>query len=389
MIDCIEVSEDSKMRVVIAPDSFKECLSAGAVAKALAEGWRRADPGADLRLLPMADGGEGTVEALVAATGGRLMRAWVSGPLGAPIEAEYGMLGDGRTAVIEMAAASGLPLIPPEARDPARTSTRGTGELLLQAIDRGARRIILGLGGSATNDGGAGFASALGYRLLDAEGRILPDGGRALARLADIDASGRHPALDACEILAACDVDNPLCGPEGASRVYAPQKGADSALVEELDRALCHFGEVVGAELGVPVLETPGAGAAGGLGAGLMAFAGGKLQSGVDLVAEANGLAAALDGADLALTGEGRIDGQSARGKVPAGVARLAQAHGVPVVAVAGTLGTGYQTLYRQGVNAVFSISPGPMPLAKAIEDAEANLRDTAEAIARLWHSRH
>jgi glycerate kinase len=284
-----------------------------------------------------------------------------------------------------MAAASGLPLIPPAERNPALTSTRGAGELLVHALDQGARRIILGLGGSATNDGGAGFASALGYRLLDAEGRILPEGGAALARLAHIDASGRRPALDACEVLAACDVDNPLCGPEGASHVYGPQKGAEPAMAEELDRALRRFGEVVEAELGTPVLDTPGAGAAGGLGAGLMAFAGGTLHSGVDLVAEANGLVRALDGAKLAITGEGRIDGQSARGKVPAGVARLARARGVPVIAVAGALGPGYVAVYAAGIDAVFSIAPGPVSLEDAMAQAGTHLRDTAEALARLW----
>jgi glycerate kinase len=375
------------MRVVIAPDSFKECTPAAAVAKALAEGWRRVFPEDDLRLVPMADGGEGTVDALVAATGGQYVRVPVTGPLGEPVEAVYGLLGDAKTAVIEMASASGLPRVPLERRDPRTATTYGTGELIRHALENGARRIIIGIGGSATNDGGAGMAQALGYGFYDDQGRPLPPGGAALARLARIDASSPHPGLAACDIQVACDVDNPLCGPRGASRVYGPQKGATPEMVEELDAALRHFGAVIGRELGVSVMDLPGAGAAGGLGAGLMAFAGGRLRPGVELVADACGLAEHMRGAGLVITGEGRLDGQSAHGKTPVGVARLAKAQGVPVVAVAGALGEAYGVVYEQGIDAAWSISPGPMTLDEAMEKALPLLTRTAEAVARTWRA--
>jgi glycerate kinase len=375
------------MRVVIAPDSFKECLSASAVAEALAAGWWRVYPAADLRLVPMADGGEGTVEALVAATGGRLVETTVPGPLGEPVSAQYGVLGGQRTAVIEMARASGLPLVPPDRRNPELTTTRGTGELMRHVLDSGIRRMIIGIGGSATNDGGAGMAQALGYRLLDADGCDLPSGGGALARIERIEAAARHSLLDQCEVLVACDVDNPLCGPNGASQVYGPQKGATPEMVLRLDTALRHFGECIETQLGTPVLDTSGAGAAGGLGAGLIAFARGRIRPGVDLVAETCGLADHLTGADLLITGEGRMDAQTAHGKTPAGVARLARAHGVPVLAVAGTLGAGYETVFECGVTAAISICPGPISYEEARRGAAENLRRTAESMARLWQA--
>ena len=373
------------MRVVIAPDSFKECLPAAAVAKALADGWRRVFPEADIACVPMADGGEGTVDALVAATGGRPVTVSVTGPLGDPLDATYGLLGDGRTAVIEMAAASGLALAPPEARNPAVATTYGTGELMRHALDTGAERMIVGIGGSATNDGGAGMAQALGFSLLDAHGAALPPGGAALASLARIDASGRHPALDACDVRVGCDVDNPLCGPEGASHVYAPQKGAAPETVERLDVALHHFAAQIEAQRGVRVIDVPGAGAAGGLGAGLLAFAGAQLEAGVPLIAEACGLAGRIAGADLLLTGEGRLDAQSAYGKTPVGVARIAKAQGVPVIAVAGALAPGYEAVYACGIDAAYSCCAAPMPVSQAVAHAPQYLRDVAEALARTW----
>ncbi|NIA13641.1 MAG: glycerate kinase [Nitrospiraceae bacterium] len=373
------------MRIVIAPDSFKESASAQEVAEAIAAGWRRVYPYADLILTPMADGGEGTVDALVAATAGERLSCEVSGPLGDRVMADYGLLGDGRTAVIEMAEASGLALVEPTRRDPRAASTRGTGELMRAALDRGAKCIILGVGGSATNDAGAGMAQALGYRLLDASGEELPPGGAALARLARIDAADRHPALDACTILVACDVDNPLCGPKGASCVFGPQKGADAQAVDELEGALAHWASVVEAQLGVCVQDVPGAGAAGGLAAGLMAFAGAKLESGVDLVAQACGLEERMAGADLVITGEGRLDDQSAGGKTPVGVARIAKRANLPVVALAGTLGDGYRALYAEGIDAMLSISPGPGSLEEAMAQTTELLRDAAETVARLW----
>jgi glycerate kinase len=372
------------MRVVVAPDSFKESAPASTVAEAIAEGFRRVHPGADLVCIPMADGGEGTVDALVAATGGSLIGVEVTGPLGGSLSAEYGVLGDGVTAVIEMAAASGLHLAAPQDRDPAVATTYGTGELMHNALDRGLRRIIMGIGGSATNDGGAGMAEILGYGLEDAEGQPLPAGGLALARLSSIDSRLVLPALAACDVLVACDVDNPLCGPTGASHVYGPQKGASPEVAEELDRALRHFAGQISVHLGVDVLDIPGGGAAGGLGAGLVAFAGGTLVPGVELIAEACGLAEAIEGADLVITGEGRLDAQSANGKTPMGVARLAKSKGVPAIAIAGSLGEGYEALYEHGVHAAYSISEG-ITVEEAIARVEPLLADAAEVAAREW----
>ncbi len=377
------------MRIVIAPDSFKECARAAQVAEAIAEGARRACPDAELDLVPMADGGEGTVEALVAATDGRRVDVEATGPYGERVPAFYGVLGDGRTAVIEMAAASGLHLVPRDRRNPRIATTRGTGELIRHALDSGFRRIIVGLGGSATNDMGAGMAQALGYSLRDAEGEELPPGGAALSRLESIDRTGVHPALSEAEVVAACDVDNLLCGPRGASRVYGPQKGADPEAVEELDRALCRAGEIVEARMGINVLEIPGGGAAGGLGAGVVAFLGAELRRGIDIVAEATGLRTRLAKADLCITGEGALDEQTGHGKTPAGVARLAREASVPVVALGGRLGDGYRALYDQGVVAAFSIAPGPISLAEALENAPEYLAQTAEAVVRMWCARH
>ncbi len=373
------------MRVVIAPDSFKECLSAPEVARALEAGWRLARSGDDVVCVPMADGGEGTVDALVAATQGRLHTVRVAGPLGDAVDAAYGVLGDGQTAVMEMAEASGLALVPVSRRDATRASTRGTGELMARALDSGASRLIVGVGGSATNDGGAGMAQALGFSLLDGRGESLPPGGLALARLARIDARGRHPRLGACEIEVACDVDNPLCGPRGASRVYGPQKGATPEQVAALDAALAHFAAVVKRDLGADVAEAPGAGAAGGLGAGLMAFTGARLRPGAALIAETCGLEKRLRGADLVITGEGRMDAQTAHGKTPLGVARLAAKHGVPVVGVCGVLGDGHQTLHRLGIERIWPISEPAEPLAGAMADARNRLTRAAAQVAAWW----
>ena len=369
---------------MIAPDSFKESASAERVAAALAAGILRAMPDADLIRVPMADGGEGTVDALVAATGGVKVTATVTGPLGEPVLAEYGVLGGGVTAVIEMAAASGLALVPQDRRDPRVTTTRGTGELILDAIGRGLRRFVMGIGGSATNDGGAGMAQALGYGLLDSGGRELPAGGAALGRLDKIDASGKHSALAECVFSVACDVTNPLCGPLGAARVFGPQKGADEASVIELDAALRRFGEVVARDLDVPVLDVECAGAAGGLGAGLLAFCRARLMPGVDVVAQACRLEERMAGADLVITGEGRIDSQTAGGKTPLGVARIAKKLGIPVVAVTGALGDGYEILYDLGIDAILPIQPRPMTLEESIACSEDSLQRAGENIARL-----
>jgi glycerate kinase len=376
------------VRIVFAPDSFKETASAREVAEALAEGWTAMYPQADLRIVPMADGGEGTLDAIVTARGGVRVTCTVRGPQGEPVDAEYGLVDEGGTAIIEMAAASGLALVPKPQREPRHASTFGTGQLMAAALDGGVRRIILGIGGSATNDGGAGMAQALGYRLLDERGEELPRGGAALKALRRIDATQAHPRLKECSIRVASDVTNPLCGPTGASAVYGPQKGANAAAVDELNAALAHYAQIVKEELAVDILDVPGAGAAGGLGAGLIAFAHATLEPGADLVAEIVELAAQIDGADLVITGEGRLDSQSASGKTPVGVARIAKRLGVPVIAVAGTLAPGFESVYAHGVGTAFSILTEPMSLEDAQDQTLPLLRATAERIARFWNLR-
>jgi glycerate 2-kinase len=371
------------MRVVIAPDKFKGSLTALEAAAAMARGVTRAAPQASIDQVPVADGGEGTAQALVAATGGSFREAQVTGPLGEPIIACFGLLGDGRTAVLEMAAASGLVLVPPEKRNPLVTTTRGTGELLLAAIAAGARRVVIGIGGSATNDGGAGFGQAIGFRLLDDQDRDLDAGGGDLGRLAHIERSARLGALDGVEIAVACDVTNTLCGPHGASAVYGPQKGAAPEMVERLDQNLAHFAAIVERDLGVAIKDLPGSGAAGGLGGGLVAFAGGKLEPGVELIIDAVKLAQRLENTDLCLTGEGTIDAQSAFGKTAVGVARLARSLHCPTLALAGSIGPGAQAVLDDGIDAYFSICPGPLSLEQAIDQAGLLLEQAAEQAVR------
>lgn len=367
-------------RIVLAPDSFKESLTAQEACRALEDGLREALPEATFTRVPMADGGEGTVQSLVDATGGRFVTTRVTGPLGDPVDATWGVLGDGETAVIEMAEASGLALVPRARRDPRRATTFGIGELVRAALDAGVRRLVVGLGGSATNDAGAGFAQALGVRLLDADGGDLAPGGAALARLARIDASALDPRLSRLEVEVACDVTNPLCGLAGASAVFGPQKGADPDGVAELDAALATFGERVRADLGRDVTTTPGAGAAGGLGAGLLALTHATLRPGIDIVIDHTQLEAAVREADLVVTGEGRIDGQTRYGKTPWGVAQVARRHGVPVVAIAGSLGDGAEQLYAD-FDAVFSVLGWLAPLDEVLAGAGANLRRTARNV--------
>jgi glycerate kinase len=373
------------LKIVIAPDKFKGSLSALEAAQAMARGVTLALPSAQIEIVPMADGGEGTVDALVAATHGRRHEEVVTGPLGEPVRASFGLLGDSRTAVLEMASASGLWLVPPERRDPRWATTRGTGELLLAAINAGARHVIVGIGGSATNDGGAGLGQALGFRLLDAEGRELPAGGGPLRHLERIDASGRLRTLDDVEISVACDVGNPLCGPKGASAIYGPQKGADPTMVAELDANLAHFAKVVERDLKISIRDLPGSGAAGGLGGGLVAFARGRLQKGIELVLQAVNLEARLRDADLCLTGEGSIDEQSAFGKTAVGVARVAQSFGCPTIALAGTIGSGADAVLDQGINAYFSICGRPMSLAHAIDHASKLLEECTNQVLRAF----
>ncbi|MFO0907720.1 MAG: glycerate kinase [Isosphaeraceae bacterium] len=377
------------MNVVVAPDKFRGSLSAPQAAEAMSRGVRAADSFATIDLAPMADGGEGTVEALVVATQGEYRFVRVTGPLGQPVDARFGILGDGQTAVIEMAAASGLALIPVEKRDPGLTTSRGTGELILAAIDAGVRRIILGIGGSATNDGGVGCAQALGYRFLDRNGSEIGPGGKALESLDRIDASACHPIAQASglpiRIDVACDVDNPLCGERGASVVYGPQKGASPDLIVQLDRNLARLASCIERDLGRSVADLPGAGAAGGLGAGLVAFAGATLQRGVDLVIDSVRLRNRLASADLCLTGEGAIDGSSAFGKTAVGVARLARSLGCPTLALAGTIGVGAEDVLPEGILAYFSLCPGPVTLEQAQKDAESFLARATEQAVRCF----
>lgn len=379
------MSEPPALRVVIAPDKFKGCLTAEAVAEAIRAGVLRAAPGALVDLAPVADGGDGTVETLLVAMGGERVVVPVTGPLGEPRTANFGMLADGRTAVLEMAEASGLKHVPRDRRDPGRATTRGTGELIRAALDRGASRIILGIGGSATNDGGLGMALALGIRFLDAEGCPIGEGGLALERLASIDAADRDPRLDGVEMIVACDVDNPLCGPRGASAVYGPQKGTDPAMVERLDRALGRLDRTIQKDLGQSVGDVPGAGAAGGLGAGLMAFAGAKLQPGATIILDAIGLADRLKGTDLCISGEGALDASTAYGKVVVGVARLAEGAGVPLIALAGSVGEGAEAVHDQGVSAYFGIAPGPITLDDSLARAASLLERSAEEAMRAF----
>jgi glycerate 2-kinase len=350
--------------VIVAPQSFKGSADAVAVASAIARGVRQVWPHARVDEMPLADGGEGTVRALVTATNGELRRSRVHDPLGRQIDAEWGVLGDGRTAVVEMAAASGLPLLQPAERDARITSTRGTGELILAAAVSGAHRIVIGIGGSATNDGGAGMARAFGYRFIDRDGNELPEGGAALARLARIDGQ-TDTRLVRPSIEVACDVRNSLLGPEGASAVYGPQKGATPEIVRELDAALARYADVVEAFVGRSVRDVPGAGAAGGLGAGLLAFLDARLRSGAELVLGAVGFDKRVAGADLVITGEGRIDRQSGYGKLTGAVVASARRAGVPVVAVAGGLGEGHEVLGLDGI----AVSSEGVPLDQAMRE--------------------
>lgn len=370
------------MRILIAPQAFKGSLDAVGVAAAIARGVHRVWPDARTDELPLADGGEGTVRALVRATGGSLQRAKVHDPLGREIEAEWGLLGDGTTAVLEMASASGLPLLNESERDPRVASTRGTGELILAAAASGAHRIVIGIGGSATNDGGAGMARALGYRFLDARGRDLPEGGAALGALHHLEGQ-TDPRLVRPAIEVACDVTNPLLGDRGASAVYGPQKGATPEVVAELDAALARYADVVESFLGRPIRDVPGAGAAGGLGAGLLAFLDARLRSGAELVLDAAGFSERVRGADLVITGEGRVDAQSAYGKLTQAVTVASRSAGVPVVAIAGGTGDGFEALFDSGLEALELVTDGPMTLADAMAQADQLIADAAERLAR------
>ncbi|MBX8517925.1 glycerate kinase [Pseudomonas cichorii] len=373
------------MKIVIAPDSFKDSLSAQAVATAIASGLADVWPTAELIECPMADGGEGTIEAVLAACNGQLMSAEVRGPLQSPVQAHWGWLPHSRTAIIEMAMASGLQLLTLEQRNACITTTYGTGQLIAEALDAGAQRVILAIGGSATNDAGTGMLSALGARFLDGNDQPLVPGGLALTQLARVDLSGFDPRLSDVRFEIAADVDNPLCGPNGASHIFGPQKGASPEQVLALDAALGHFAGLSVQAVGQDLRDSPGSGAAGGMGFAAKAYLKASFRAGVEVVADLTGLEQALVGADLVITGEGRFDAQTLRGKTPFGVARVAARHQVPVIVLAGTLGEGYERLYEHGISAAFALASGPMTLDEACRNAASLLHDRARDLARVW----
>jgi glycerate kinase len=368
------------MKIVVAPNAFKGSLSAPEAAAAIARGVREVLPDAEIVEIPVADGGDGTVEALVSAHHGTFHSVEVEGPLGDPVTAVYGLIDSGKTGVVELASASGLILIPPHERDPRRTSTYGFGQLLEAVRSAGVATIVAGIGGSATNDGGAGMAQALGHRLLDASGQDLPRGGAALSRLERIDPTGLDESWKWLKVMVACDVVNPLTGPLGATHVYGPQKGADEQTVRELDSALAHLAEVIKRELGVDVANIPGGGAAGGTGAGLVAFLHATLVPGAPLIVDASGFDRALPGAGLVITGEGRVDGQTADGKAPGEVASRAGRAGVPTLLLAGSRGPGWEKLSAKGVTAVVTLAQEGDPEGHNLQDL---MQDAGPALTR------
>lgn len=370
------------MKIIIAPDSYKESLTAMEVAEAIEAGFKKIFTDAEYIKLPMADGGEGTVQSLVDATGGSVVTCDVTGPLGQTVEGFFGLMGDGSTAIIEMAAASGLHLVEPERRNPLLTTTFGTGELVKAALDRGVKHIIVGIGGSATNDGGIGMAQALGAKLLDADGNALGFGGGELDKLVSIDLSELDPRLADIKLEVACDVDNPLCGPKGASHVFGPQKGATPEMVETLDSNLAHYAEVIKSTNGRDVVNTAGAGAAGGLGAALLGLFDAELRPGIQIVMDAVNLSEVVKDADLVITGEGRIDSQTIHGKTPIGVARTAKQYNIPVIAIAGSTAKDCAVVHEHGIDAAYSVVLGATDLPTALKEAAFNVEMTSRNIA-------
>jgi glycerate kinase len=372
------------MKIVIAPDSYKESLSALEVATAIEQGFREIFPDAHYVKLPVADGGEGTVEAMVAATQGGIIKVRVTGPLGENVEGFYGLSGDEQSAFIEMAAASGLEMVAPSLRNPLKTTSWGTGELIRHALDAGVKHIIIGIGGSATNDGGAGMMQALGAKLLDAEDNPIGLGGGELEKLARIDISELDTRLANCRIEVACDVTNPLTGKEGASAVFGPQKGATPEMIARLDDSLAHYAKIIARDLDIDVLNLEGGGAAGGMGAALYAFCGAELRQGIEIVTDALHLDNHVADADLVITGEGRIDSQTIHGKVPVGVAKVAKRYNKPVIGIAGSLTADVGVVHEHGIDAVFSVIYTVCTLEEALKNAEENVRMAARNIAAV-----
>ncbi|MFK8069152.1 MAG: glycerate kinase [Gammaproteobacteria bacterium] len=374
------------MKIVIAPDSFKENLTSMQVATCIEKGIKKVLPKAKCFKVPMADGGEGTVQSLVDATGGKIVRKKVTTPDGKQVTARYGLLGDGITGVIEMAEASGLHLVEKEKRDPLKATTFGTGELIADAMNKGIKTIIIGLGGSATNDGGAGMAQALGVRFLDSKGKEITQhlGGGMLKNIATIDMSQANPLIKKTKLIIASDVVNPLSGKKGASHVFGPQKGASPAQVKTLDDNLKYFGQLIKKQLKKDVASKPGAGAAGGLGTGLMAFTRSNMKRGVDLVVKMTDLEKYLKGADLVITGEGRVDFQTAFGKTPAGVAKAAKKHKVPVIAIGGALADDASGVFEHGIHGLDAAVSQPMPLEDALKNSKKYLELAGERVIRM-----
>lgn len=373
-------------KIVIAPDSFKGNLTSLEVASCLEKGIKRVLPKVTCVKVPMADGGEGTVQSMVDAAKGKMVSKRVKGPAGKLVTAKYGWLAKQKTAVIEMAEASGLPLVKGREKNPLKTTTYGTGQLILDAINKGAKRIIIGIGGSATNDGGSGMAQALGVKFLDAKGKEIKalGSGGMLAKISSIDVSSIDHRIAKTKVIVACDVENPLCGKKGASHVFGPQKGATPTMVKQLDENLKHLGKLISRDLKINVVRMPGAGAAGGLGAGLVAFAGAKLESGIDIVVKATNLAKYIKGADLVLTGEGRVDFQTAFGKTPSGVAKAAKSHNVPVIAIGGALSDDARLVFDHGIDCIESAAAKDMTLETAIKNSKQDLANAAERVIRM-----
>jgi len=372
------------LKVAIAPDSFKGVMTGMEAAACVEKGLKRALSGVACRKIPMADGGEGTVQAIVDATGGKFVKRTVSDPLGRRVKATFGLSGDGKTAVMEMAEASGLALLKPRERNPMKTSTYGTGEMMKHALKLGVRKILIGIGGSATNDCGTGMAQALGVKFLDARGKKLDGCGSNLGKIAKIDTSGLDPRLKHVHVEVACDVDNPLSGRHGAAQVYGPQKGASPTMVKQLDAGLRSLADVIKRDVGISILNVPGSGAAGGLGGGLMAFVNGQLRPGVDIVIDSVKLARRIKGCDLVITGEGRMDHQTAFGKTPAGVARVAKEQGLPVVAICGCLGKDPQVVHTIGIDAFFAAQEGNVKEEDLPKVGPPELTNCAEQVGRL-----
>lgn len=371
------------MKILIAPDSFKGSNSSIAVASRIEAGIKKVFPCAETIKIPIADGGEGTVEALIFGIGGHFHEAEVTGPMGMPVTAVYGVLSNG-TGVIEMASASGLPLVPENERNPVKATTFGVGELILKILDHGCTTIIVGLGGSATNDGGVGMAQALGVSFKDQNGKELALGAAGIAELASVDVSGMNSKVSGVDIIVASDVNSPLCGPKGASAIFGPQKGADEHMVAKLDAALSHLAETIKSQLSIDIADIPGTGAAGGLGYGLMAFCGAKMKPGIATIMDAVEIDRHIDGCDLVITGEGKIDGQSVFGKVPVGVATRAKKSGVPVLAIVGDIGKGAEAVYGLGIHSIMSTVNKAMPLTEAIANSGSLLEEAAERAMRM-----